>query len=114
MATRVLIGNAEPIVRLGIAAVLRERGVDVIGEEGRPRPLVLLAGQLHPDAVVLDLHQRDVAARVREASPDAVVVLWARDEEVMEVLGDEPRRVESPTADDLGQALTRVRSIGSP
>ena len=114
MVARVLIGNAEPIVRLGIAAVLREQGVEVIGEEGRPQPLVLLAGQLRPDAVVLDLHQRDVAIRVREASPDTVVVLWARDEEVMEVLGTETRRIESPTPEDLGQVLAGARSIGSP
>ena len=86
----------------------------MIGEEGRPQPLVLLAGQLHPDAVVLDLHQRDVATRVREASPDTVVVLWARDEEVMEVLGAEARRIESPTPEDLGQVLAGARSIGSP
>jgi hypothetical protein len=30
----------------------------------------------------------------------------------MEVLGAESRRVESPTPEDLGQAVTPARSIG--
>jgi DNA-binding NarL/FixJ family response regulator len=113
MAARVLLGNLEPIVRLGMSVVLEEQGIDVIGEEARPQPLVLLAGQLRPDAVVLDLHHpdsRELAGRVREASPETTVVLWTRDEDVMEIGS---RRIASPTPEDLSEAL-RGRSIAAP
>jgi DNA-binding NarL/FixJ family response regulator len=113
MAARVLLGNLEPVVALGMKVVLEERGLEAIGSEPRVQPLLLLAGQLHPDAVVLDLHQADsrtVAERLRAAAPDTTVVLWARDEEVMEVGA---RRIESPTPQDLSDALER-RSIAAP
>ena len=87
----------------------------MIGEEGRsPAAGPARRSAASRTAVLLDLHQRDVATRVREASPDTVVVLWARDEEVMEVLGTEARRIECPTPEDLGQVLAGARSIGSP
>ena len=52
---RVLLGNLEPMVRLGMIDVLQEDGVEVIGEEERDQALILMAGRLRPDAVVLDL-----------------------------------------------------------
>jgi len=110
---RVLLGNLEPMVRLGMTMVLREDGIDVIGEEARPAALVLLTGQLRPDAVVLDLGQaasRELGDRVRAASPDTTVVFWARDEEVMEVVdpgASEPRRVFSPVPEELRSELVR-------
>jgi DNA-binding NarL/FixJ family response regulator len=53
----VLLGPLEPMVALGMTMVLEEDGVEVIGEEERPQALVLMAGRLRPDAVVLDLGQ---------------------------------------------------------
>jgi DNA-binding NarL/FixJ family response regulator len=109
--TRVLLGNLEPVVRLGMAAVLREESVDVIGEDGRPPALVLLAGRLRPDAVVLDIAQqvsRSLCERIRDASPRTTVVFWARDEDVMEVLApgaSEPRRVFAPAPEELCGAV---------
>jgi DNA-binding NarL/FixJ family response regulator len=109
----VLLGNLEPMVRLGMTMVLKEDGIDVIGEEVRPAALVLLAGQLRPDAVVLDLGQaasRELGDRVRAASPDTTVVFWARDEEVMEVVdpgASEPRRVFTPVPEELRSELVR-------
>jgi hypothetical protein len=114
-APRVLLGNLEPMVRLGMTAVLEEDGIDVIGEEVRPAALVLMTGQLHPDAVVLDLGQatsRELGDRVRAASPDTTVVFWARDEDVMEVVGpgaSEPRRVFTPAPEELCSALSLHR-----
>jgi DNA-binding NarL/FixJ family response regulator len=110
---RVLLGNLEPMVRLGMTMVLKEDGVDVIGEEVRPAALVLLVGQLRPDAVVLDLGQaasRELGNRGRTASPDTTVVFWARDEEVMEVVepgASEPRRVVTPVPEELRSELLR-------
>jgi DNA-binding NarL/FixJ family response regulator len=110
---RVLLGNLEPVVKLGMTMVLEEDGIDVIGEESRPAALVLLAGHLRPDAVVLGLEHaasRELSDRVREASPETTVVLWARDEDVMEVVdpgASEPRRVFTPVPEELRSELMR-------
>jgi DNA-binding NarL/FixJ family response regulator len=106
---RVLLGNLEPIVRVGIAAVLREDGVEIVDDQSAP--LVPLARRLRPDAVVLDIadeSSRAVGARIRRAAPQAAVVFWARDEDVMEVLAPgarAPRRVLEPNAADLSRAV---------
>lgn len=110
---RVLLGNLEPVVRLGMTAVLEEDGIDVLGEEPRAAALVLMAGHLRPDAVVLDLGQatsRELTDRVRAASPETTVVLWARDEDVMEVVApgaSQPRRVLTPVPEELRGELMR-------
>jgi DNA-binding NarL/FixJ family response regulator len=110
---RVLLGNLEPVVRLGMTMVLEEGGVEIVGAEERPHALVLLAGRLQPDAVVLDLEQpvsRDLGDRVRLASPDTTVIFWTRDEDVMEVLDpgvSEPRRHHESVSEELCNELVR-------
>jgi DNA-binding NarL/FixJ family response regulator len=109
----VLLGNLEPVVLMGMSLVLEEDGIEVIGEEGRPQALVLMAGRLRPDAVVLDLGRptsRELGDRVRQASPDTTVVFWARDEDVMEVVepgASAPRRVFTPVPEELRSELVR-------
>ena len=113
--TRVLLGNLEPMVRLGMIDVLSEDGVEVVGEEERPQALVLMAGRLRPDAVVLDLHHgssRELGDRVRTASPETKVILWARDEDAMEVLdpgSTTPRRYVTAGPEELRSELSNVR-----
>jgi hypothetical protein len=103
---RVLLGNLEPIVRLGIATVLRENGAEIVDDDAGERV----------DAVVLDIaHEssRALADRIRRDSPEATVVLWARDEDVMEVLAPGargPRRVLAPDADELSRAVLAARA----
>lgn len=112
---RVLLGNLEPMVRLGMIDVLADDGIEVIGEEERPQALVLMAGRLRPDAVVLDLlrpSSRDLAARVRMASPGTKIVLWDRDEDEMEVLdpgASTPRRFFTAVPEELRRELAEVR-----
>ena len=109
---RVLLGNLEPIVRLGMIDVLAEDGIEVIGEEERPQALVLMAGRLRPDAVVLDLLQRssrELADRVQLASPATKVILWDRDEDAMEVLDPgaaTARRFFSAVPEELRRELS--------
>ena len=113
--SRVLLGNLEPMVRLGMVDVLAEEGVEVIGEEERPQALVLMAGRLRPDAVVLDLLEgssRELGARVQTASPDTKVILWTRDEDAMEVLdpgATTPRRFFTAVPEELRSELSNVR-----
>jgi DNA-binding NarL/FixJ family response regulator len=112
---RVLLGNLEPLVRLGMMDVLSEDGLELIGEEQRPAALVLMAGRLRPDVVVLDLLQRssrELTERVRMASPDTKVILWARDEDAMEVLdpgATTPRRIFAEVPEELRSELSNVR-----
>jgi DNA-binding NarL/FixJ family response regulator len=113
---RVLLGNLEPMVRLGMIDVLAEYGAEVIGEEERPQALVLMAGRVRPDAVVLDLLQpssRELTERVRLASPGTKVILWDRDEDAMEVLDPgavTARRFFSALPEVLRRELGDVRS----
>lgn len=86
---RVLLGKLEPIVLIGMTRVLGEAGADVIGHEQHPSQILTQAGRLRPDVVVLGLDgsgSRRLGRRVQEASQDSKVILWARDESVMEVL----------------------------
>ena len=86
---RVLLGNLGPIMRLGMNRVLSEEGCQVVGQEDRPSAIVGAAHRLHPDIVVLDLDggsSNELAQLVRGASPETTVVLWAREEDLMEVL----------------------------
>src|SRR3954463_15162016 len=86
---RVLLGNLGPIMRLGMNRVLSEEGCDVVGQEDRPSAIVGAAHRLRPDVVVLDLDggsSNELAPLVRGASPETTVVLWAREEDLMEVL----------------------------
>lgn len=112
-----LLGNLEPMVRLGMTMVLEEDGIEVIGEEERPQALVLMAGRLRPDAVVLDLGRRtsrELGDRVRLASPETTVIFWARDEDVMEVVDpgtSEPRRFFDAVPQELFSELVRSRQV---
>jgi hypothetical protein len=67
MAARVLLGNLEPVVALGMTVVLQEQGFEVIGAEPRPQPLILLAGQLRPRR----RSSSTSCTRTRGASPSA-------------------------------------------
>ena len=85
----VLLGNLGPIMRLGMTRVLSEQGCQVVGQEDRPSAIIGAAHRLRPDIVVLDLDNgssRELAHLVRGASPETTVVLWAREEDLMEVL----------------------------
>ena len=85
----VLLGNLGPIMRLGMNRVLSEQGCQVVGQEDRPSAIIGAAHRLRPDIVVLDLDNgssHELAQLVRGASPETTVVLWAREEDLMEVL----------------------------
>src|ERR1700759_1472237 len=86
---RVLLGNLGPIRRLGMNRVLSEQGCQVVGQEDRPSAIIGAAHRLRPDIVVLDPENGswyELAHLVRGASPEPTVVLWAREEDLMEAL----------------------------
>ena len=109
---RVLLGNLSPIMRLGMNRVLSEEGCIVVGQEDRPSAIIGAAHRLRPDIVVLDLDNgssHELAQLVRGASPETTVVLWAREEDLMEVLepaSSTSRRVSAPIVERLRGELS--------
>jgi DNA-binding NarL/FixJ family response regulator len=74
---------------VGLRTVLEEEGIEVVGQEREPRRIVSEVERLQPDVVVLDLNHdgaRALGEQIQDALPGVKVILWARDETVMEVL----------------------------
>jgi DNA-binding NarL/FixJ family response regulator len=107
-----LLGNLGPIMRLGMNRVLSEQGCQVVGQEDRPSAIIGAAHRLRPDIVVLDLDNGssyELAQLVRGASPETTVVLWAREEDLMEVLepaSSTSRLVSAPIVERLRGELS--------
>jgi DNA-binding NarL/FixJ family response regulator len=84
---RVLLGDLDPIARLGMSRLLVEAGVEVLADDREPTGIVDQAERLTPDVVVLMLEPAgELGRRVRAAAPAAKVILWSRDETEMQVL----------------------------
>ena len=111
---RVLLGNLEPMTRVGMRNWLTDGGVLVVAEVDEPSAIVAETGRLGPDAVVLALDEgagRALGEQVRNAAPEVTVILWARDETEMEVFepgSAAPRRVATAVPDALLSELGSV------
>jgi DNA-binding NarL/FixJ family response regulator len=109
---RVLLGNLEPLVRMGMERALEDYGCELVGDPHGSGDIVGQAGHLRPDAVVLDLdHGRtqELVLLVRSASPRSKLILWARDEDVMEVVdpgASTPRLIVDSVSDELHRELS--------
>jgi DNA-binding NarL/FixJ family response regulator len=116
VSRRALIGNLEPVARLGMIRVLEDGGLEVVGHDDRPDALVEQARLLQPDAIVLGLEldgSGDLGARVRVAAPEAKLILWPRDEAEMQVFdpgSSAPRLVTTSASDALIRELHTGRS----
>jgi len=107
-----MLGNLGPIARMGMRRLLSEGGFEVLdGDE--PAVLDPEIARLQPDVVVLDLDQsesQELSRLVQRNCPHAKVVLWAANEDVMEVIDPgttRPRWVLSGVPQDL---LTEIRT----
>src|SRR5215470_13942725 len=111
MSRRALIGNLEPVARLGMIRVLEDGGLEVVGHDDRPDALVEQARLLQPDAIVLGLEadgSSDLGSRVRNAAPGAKLILWPRDEAEMHVFdpgSSAPRTIPASASEDLLREL---------
>jgi DNA-binding NarL/FixJ family response regulator len=110
----VLLGNLEPMARVGMRKWLADGGIDVVGEVDEPEQIVAESRRLRPDAVVLGLEDgagRSLGEQVRGAAPEVTVILWARDETEMEVFepgSAAPRRVATAVPHALLRELSSV------
>jgi DNA-binding NarL/FixJ family response regulator len=86
-AARVLVADDQEIVRTGLAALLRSRGIDVVAEAANGQRAVELAQRLRPDVCLLDIRMPGIdgieATRLLAgpgvADPLAVVVITTFD-----------------------------------
>jgi hypothetical protein len=105
----VLLGELEPMVRVGMTRVLVDGGAEVLPERGGIDGIVGRAAAEHPDVVVLAEWALELGDEVRRAAPDAKVIVWASDESWMTVFdpgAKTPRRVSSAAPEALVEELT--------
>jgi DNA-binding NarL/FixJ family response regulator len=114
----VLLGNLEPMVRLGMTGLVEGTAVEFVIGEGTPAKVVAQAQELHPDIVVLRLDDAGtlvLSSEVRAVAPDAKLILWARDEDEMQVFdpgSTTPRRIRSALVEALRGELTSPTGRG--
>jgi hypothetical protein len=113
-APRVLLGYLEPILLIGLQSVLADDGVEVVGQEQTATGIVTEARRLQPDVVLLDLDQvagGELGRQIQDVAPQAKVILWARDETVMEILdpSSRHRRLVATASGELHNELTSHR-----
>jgi NarL family two-component system response regulator LiaR len=88
MTIRVLVADDHKLFRQGLISLIKTRGdeVEVIGEAATGREAIRLAGQLHPDVVLMDIYmpQGDglqATREIRERFSDIAVVMLTSSEE---------------------------------
>lgn len=113
---RALLGNLGPVAALGMTRVLEDGGLEVVGGDDLPDNLVEKARRLQPDAVVLGYEvggESDLGERIRDAAPEAKLILWRRDEGEMHVFdpgSSAPRRLPASASEVLLEELRAGRS----
>jgi DNA-binding NarL/FixJ family response regulator len=86
MTARVLIVDDHPLTRGALASLLASNDFDVVGQAAGGAEAIELAAGLHPDLIVLDLTMPDMDGldalpRLREAAPQAEVVVLTASED---------------------------------
>jgi len=84
--TAVLIVDDHPLTRDALASLLAANGFDVVGQAAGGEEAIDLAGRLRPQLIVLDLTMPDLPGlealpRLRDAAPDAEVVVLTASED---------------------------------
>jgi DNA-binding NarL/FixJ family response regulator len=86
MIPRVLITDDHPLTRDALAGLLAANDFDVVGQAAGGQEAIVLAGELEPDLIVLDLTMPDMSGLealplLREAAPSASVVVLTASED---------------------------------
>jgi DNA-binding NarL/FixJ family response regulator len=106
---RVLLGEFQPMVRVGMTRVLLDGGAEVLPAVGPEDGLVDRAAAERPDVVVLAEWAQSLRDAVRRAAPLAKLIVWSSDESWMTVYDPGavvPRRVSSAAPEALVEELT--------
>jgi DNA-binding NarL/FixJ family response regulator len=116
--SRVLLANLDPVVLLGMIEILEDGGVEVVSEGCDEGLIVSECERLRPDAVVLGSDggsSRVQMERVLAVAPATKVILWARDEQEMEIFergSTTPRRAPSALPSALVRELSDRQATG--
>ena len=92
MTERILIVDDHPLTRDALAGLLAHNGFDVVGQAGSGEEAIARARELRPDLVLLDLSMPDMDGltalpKLRDAAPDAEIVVLTASEEESNLLG---------------------------
>jgi DNA-binding NarL/FixJ family response regulator len=115
---RILLVEDHAIVREGLRRVLEDRGFEVAGEATNGREAVIMAGELFPDVVIMDITMPllsgiETTRRIRRASPGVkVIMLTIHDEETFVYksfdAGADGYMVKEYAMEDLLEAIDTV------
>lgn len=92
MTERILIVDDHPLTRDALAGLLAQNGFDVVGQASSGEEAIVKAGELRPDLVLLDLSMPEMDGLtalplVREAAPEAEIVVLTASEDEHNLLG---------------------------
>ena len=101
---RVVLADDEALLREGLARLLEERGVDVVGRVGDPAALLRSVESTRPDVAIVDIRMPPshtdeglvAAAEIRRRRPDVGVLVlshYLESRYAMRLLEDAPERV---------------------
>ena len=119
---RVVIADDAALVRSGIATLLREREVQVVGEATDGPSVLSLIAELSPDAAVVDIRMPpthttegiETARAIRENHPDvAVLVLsqFTQTSYAMDLITESPAGVGYLLKDGVASGTTLVDAL---
>lgn len=124
---RVMLADDAALFRQGVASLLAETGIDVVGQANDGESLLALVAAGPPDAVVVDIRMPpthtteglEAAVQLRQTHPDvAVLVLsqYVETRHAVKLLGNQPAGIgyllkeRVADADRLRDALERLRA----
>src|SRR5436305_4160905 len=92
MTERILIVDDHALTGDALAGLLAQNGFDVVGQAGSGEEAIAGAAELRPDLVLLDLSMPDMDGltalpRIRQAAPEAEVVVLTASEDEHNLLG---------------------------
>jgi len=92
MTERILIVDDHPLTRDALSGLLSQNGFEVVGEAGSGDEAVARAREVAPDLVLLDLSMPEMDGltalpRLREAAPNAEIVVLTASEDEESLLG---------------------------
>jgi two-component system response regulator DegU len=82
----VLLADDHPVVREGLKKLLEEANINVVGEAGDGSEVLMLANELQPDVVLLDIEMPGIngieaARELRKVNPNANIVMLTMHDE---------------------------------
>jgi len=119
---RVVIADDAALVRSGLAALLTEQGIEVVGEASDAQELLVLVPQVRPDAAIVDIrmppsHTTEgitAAKEIRARHPEvAVLVLsqYAQSTYATDLIEESPARLGYLLKDGVASGLTLVDAL---